>query len=97
MTILKIFGVALGVASMAYGFFASLGGVNGIGPCRVSCGFDSAMRSLFGPVAYGRLYGGLWMCGGRSVCVVYCVQGGPLEGAVKGDHGHYGYNDGGQQ
>lgn len=75
MTFVKIFGILLGLLCAAYGLFAAIGGVNGPGPCRVSCGFNIALLGILGQPIYGVVYGTLWMISGLAFIwfIVYRV------------------------
>jgi hypothetical protein len=71
MTFVKVFGVTVGALCLAFGIAAILEGVNGVGPCRISCAFNSALLSLVGQATYSVVYGAAWALSGLAfICFI---------------------------
>jgi hypothetical protein len=57
----RVFAILLGLTCLAYGVLVIIFGLDGFGPCRVSCEFNRAIYGLVGQGAYNIIYGGFWV------------------------------------
>lgn len=83
MTFVKVFGVSIGTLCLAFGIVAMLEGVNGSGPCRVSCAFNSALLTLVGQGTYSVLYGGAWALSGLAFIWFILFRVGKIRGSKR--------------
>lgn len=63
-TVLRIFGISVGVVIFVYGLAVMDGALVGTGPCRANCGLYASMIRLFGQENYNVVMGFLWVVSG---------------------------------
>ncbi len=69
IALLRIFGVAVGLLTIAFGVAVMNGALVGGGPCGASCGLYRSILSLVGQAGYNRVMGLAWLLAGGAFCV----------------------------
>lgn len=62
--ILRVFGILVGLVTIAFGLAVIGGALVGTGPCRVNCDLYMSIIRLVGQVNYNRIIGVVWVIGG---------------------------------